>query len=81
MYLTNTKENKMQFETGKTYNTRSICDHNCIVSIKVLRRTAKTIYVEGDQLTKSALRVFNYNGIEQVSPWGKFSMLPIISAK
>ena len=32
-----------QFETGKTYTTRSICDQNCIFSITVISRTASTI--------------------------------------
>jgi len=45
-----------------------------------LRRTAKTIYVAGNALTKKSLRVWNYNGVEQVAPWGKFSMSPVISA-
>ena len=80
MHLTNTKESKMNFETGKTYTARSIGDNDCVISITVLRRTAKTIYVAGNALTKKSLRVWNYNGVEQVAPWGKFSMSPVISA-
>jgi hypothetical protein len=71
----------MKFEIGKTYSTRSIGDHNCIISIKVVRRTEKTLYVEGDELTKKSLRIFMFDKIERVTPWGRFSMAPIISAK
>lgn len=71
----------MKFQTGKTYTTRSIVDSDTTISITVLRRTAKTIYVKGDALTKQALRVWNYNGVEQVAPWGKYSMSPVVSAK
>ena len=32
-----------QFQIGRTYNTRSICDHDCIFSFTILSRTAKTV--------------------------------------
>jgi hypothetical protein len=70
----------MKFQTGKTYTTRSIGDADMVISVTVLRRTAKTIYVKGDALTKEALRVWVFNGVEQVAPWGKYSMSPVISA-
>jgi hypothetical protein len=70
----------MEFQAGKTYTTRSIGDADMVISVTVLRRTAKTIYVKGDALTKEALRVWVFNGVEQVAPWGKYSMSPVISA-
>jgi hypothetical protein len=64
------------FQTGNTYSTRSICDHNCIFSITVAKRTAKTITTtEGKRL---GIRV--YEDIEQVMPFGRYSMAPVISA-
>ena len=33
------------FETGKTYQARSIGDHNCIFTFKVIKRTEKTITI------------------------------------
>lgn len=33
------------FEVGKTYQTRSICNHDCIFSVEVVSRTAKTVVV------------------------------------
>lgn len=64
------------FETGKTYFTRSVCDHDTIFEITVKRRTAKTIWTECGK----TLRVNVYNGVEQVKPIGSYSMCPIIGA-
>jgi hypothetical protein len=64
------------FEAGKTYWTRSICDHDCIIKVSVKSRTAKTIKtVDG-----KVLRIATYNGVEQVKPWGSYSMAPIVGA-
>ena len=35
-----------KFEIGKEYFTRSICDSECIFSIKITGRTAKTVSYE-----------------------------------
>lgn len=42
------KNQVAQFEVGKTYYTRSICNHDCIFSVKVIKRTAKTVVVLKD---------------------------------
>lgn len=65
------------FQPGKTYETRSICDSNCIFSITVARRTAKTITTTSGKL----LRISVYDGVEMVRPYGNFSMAPIIRAE
>lgn len=67
-----------QFEAGKTYSTRSIGDHNCIISVTVARRTAKTIITtEGKRLRVSP----GWAGeAETVKPWGRYSMCPVITA-
>jgi hypothetical protein len=31
------------FNVGQTYSTRSICDHECIHSVTIVARTAKTV--------------------------------------
>lgn len=67
------------FQPGQTYWTRSICDHDHIITVEVLSRTAKTIKaktVRGIQ----TFRISQYNGVEQVMPWGRFSMAPIVDA-
>lgn len=66
----------IKFETGKSYFTRSVCDHDTIFDITVVRRTAKTIWTECGK----TLRVSVYNGVEQVKPFGTYSMCAIIGA-
>lgn len=68
--------NAATFETGKTYATRSVCDHNCIIRVTVASRTAKTIKTAAGKV----LRVSEYRGVEQVKPWGSYSMAPIVGA-
>jgi hypothetical protein len=64
-----------QFQVGKTYSTRSVCDHECIFSVTVTKRTAKTITTE-----RGVHRVAIWDGIEQAKPWGNYSMCPVIQA-
>jgi hypothetical protein len=64
------------FKVGNTYSCRSICDHNCIFTITVAKRTAKTITTtEG-----KTLRINIWGGDETVKPEGSYSMAPIIHA-
>lgn len=66
-----------KFEVGKTYFTRSICDHDTIYKIEIVRRTAKSIWTKcGKQLRVS----LNYDNNESVKPHGNYSMCAIISA-
>lgn len=65
-----------QFQTGKTYASRSIVNSDTWNTITVARRTAKTIWTTcGKQL-----RVFIYEGVEQVKPNGSYSMCAVIGA-
>jgi hypothetical protein len=64
------------FEAGKTYATRSICDSECVISLTVASRTAKTIKTTAGKV----LRISEYAGEEYVKPWGSYSMAPAISA-
>lgn len=65
-----------QFKAGSTYTTRSICDYDCIISITVAKRTAKTITTAEGKL----LRIAAYDNAETVKPWGSYSMAPVIRA-
>ena len=69
----------IQFETGNTYATRSICDHDCIFSFTIATRSEKTVRVKvhGKMVSR---RVSIYNGVEQFKPFGNYSMAAIISA-
>lgn len=67
----------MQFQTSKTYQTRSIGDHDCIIKVTVAKRTAKTITTDKGK----TLRISLYDGIERVKPWGSYSMAPMVTAE
>ena len=69
----------IQFEIGKTYWTRSICDNECVFRITVQKRTAKTLTFRDHNETRRR-KIETYNGIEFVMPLGRSSMSPAISA-
>lgn len=69
------------FTVGKTYSTRSACDHECIYSFVILARTPKSVTVEvhGRRVSR---RIFaDYAGAEAFRPFGSYSMAPVIRAK
>lgn len=41
-----------KFEIGKEYFDTSACDHNCIFTIKIVKRTDKTVTFERDGETR-----------------------------
>lgn len=72
-----------RFEVGKTYQTRSICNNECIISITVTARTEKTITVIEHGETKRLKindKSTEYHKAETVYPWGHYSMAPQIHA-
>ena len=73
-----------KFEVGATYKMRSICDHNCIWSYKVIARTACTITLEDDHGEVKRCRInraWSLNrDAETVFPLGHYSMAPTLSA-
>ena len=68
-----------KFEAGKTYKTRSICDHNCIISATIEKRTEKTVTatIRGQQ---KIFRIGEYDGAEFIKPLGSYSMAPMLTA-
>lgn len=67
------------FAVGKTYSTRSACDHNCVFRFAIVKRTAKMITFTylGKQHTRG-VRV--RDGVEVCLPLGSYSMAPVITA-
>lgn len=65
------------FAVGTTYQTRSIGDHDCIISVTVAKRTAKTVT---DTKGKTFRITHDYRGDEMIRPWGRYSMSPCLSA-
>ena len=70
-----------QFIPGRTYSTRSICDHNCIFEITVASRTKCTIKTTDGKTLRIAKWETEYSKAETVFPMGRYSMAPAIAAK
>ena len=74
---------KARFEVGKTYYTRSICDNDCIIRGKVLKRTAATVTMEtifGVKTIRIIKCLTEIHGAEAVKPLGTYSMAPTLTA-
>lgn len=67
-----------KFEAGKTYQTRSICDHDCIIRVSVASRTAKTIKTTSGKTFR--VNTLHDGSAEYVKPWGSYSMAPMVDA-
>lgn len=67
-----------QFEIGKEYTARSICDHDCIFSEVVTSRTASTVTVEGFRNKRCKIH-HDDAGNEYIEP-ARYSMAPIFRA-
>jgi hypothetical protein len=75
----------IEFQIGQTYRCRSICDHNCIWDYTVVARTAKTVVLleaEHPARRRGSFRckIKVWDGVETVSPQGRFSFAPVLSA-
>lgn len=68
-----------QFEAGKTYSTRSLCDWDCIYSFRIVARTEKTVKVTirgKEEIRKITVR----DGVESIKPHGSYSMACVLYA-
>jgi hypothetical protein len=69
----------MQFQVGKTYQTRSACDYDTVFSFTVVSRTAKTIKLKS-HFEITSRKVYLTDGVEHCNPRGTYSMHPVIRA-
>ena len=72
-----------KFEIGNTYSMRSICDHECVWSYIVTKRTATTITITDGKEVKTCRinkQISEWNGTETVHPLGRYSMAPSLHA-
>ena len=71
--------NMTKFQIGKTYQTRSICDSECVFSFTVFDRTDKTIVIDvhGERVKR---KVYIHENEETAMPLGRYSMAPCIKA-
>jgi hypothetical protein len=65
-----------KFQPNFIYSTRSICDYETIIIVRIAKRTEKTVTDTDGK--RYGIKV--WDGIEQIMPWGRFSMAPTISA-
>lgn len=70
------------FEVGETYSMTSVGDHNCVWKYKVVKRTTKTITLEGIDGADGGgtKRPSIWDNAESVNPLGSYSMAPILRA-
>jgi hypothetical protein len=68
-----------QFEIGKQYSARSICDSDTVFTFTILKRSAKFITIKAWGEEKR-VGIYEYDGAEQARPLGNYSMCPIIRA-
>lgn len=70
-----------RFEIGKTYESRSICDWNCVTTFTVTKRTSQFITIDGDSLDEpKRVKIKERSGGEFAYVDGVYSMAPTISA-
>ena len=73
-----------KFEIGKTYETRSLCNSDCKITLTITARTDATITAINDCGELQKLRInkklTEIREAETVLPWGRYSMAPMISA-
>ena len=67
------------FKQGQALSSRSICDHNCIFTGTVVKRTAKTLTITTRGETKRC-KIHESDGIEFIYPLGRYSMAPVFKA-
>jgi len=72
------------FEIGKTYATRSACDHNCIFEYTVIARTKSFITIKDKWGEESRVGCkpckYRPEEGEVAYPEGRYSMCPVIRA-
>lgn len=68
-----------KFEIGKEYFDRSACNHDCIFTIKIIKRTEKTVTFERNGKTRRAKLFFDEHG-EYIIP-ERYSMAPVFRAE
>lgn len=70
------------FEVGKTYFSRSICDHECIFAYTVTARTAKTVTLYDIKMDTNVgkRKITILDDEETIAPKRKYSMAPIVRA-
>lgn len=73
-----------KFEVGKEYSVRSICNHECVWTYKIVKRTGCTVTIYDGEKAKTCRinkKISEYRGAESIYPNGNYSMCAILSAE
>ena len=71
------------FEVGQTYTMSSICDHNCVWTYTVTKRTAQTVTItDGKEIKTCRISKLysQHRNAETIFPLGQYSMAPMLTA-
>ena len=78
------RDGLITFDAGKTYTISHIGDSCLFTSYKVVRRTAKSVWVtncdHNDERKVCRRSITIWNGCEQFKPHGSYSMCQIVRA-
>ena len=66
------------FEVGKKYWDTSACDHNCVFTIEIIKRTDKTVTFRRRGKERQA-KIYTDNNGEYIVP-ERYSMAPVFRA-
>ena len=71
-----------RFEVGSTYSMKSICDHNCVWFVKILKRSKcyLTVKISGT-IQPVRCRIKHYISGEYIYPLGRYSMAPMLKSE
>jgi hypothetical protein len=69
-----------RFEAGQSVSCRSVCNHDCVWTGIILKRTAKTVTVKLAHERERRCKIHVRRGVEFIYPFGQYSMAPIIWA-
>lgn len=73
-----------KFEIGKKYSMRSACDHECIWTYTVMKRTESTITIKDEfgkvKTCRISKQISEWNKAESIKPLGSYSMAPTLVA-
>jgi hypothetical protein len=69
-----------RFEAGQVVSCRSACDHDCVWTGTILKRTAKTVTVKLEHERERRCKIHLRRGEEFIFPLGNYSMAPVIFA-
>ena len=68
------------FAINTQYSTRSACDHDCIFTYTVTRRTEKSVWVKDSHGKEKRCKIYLFDNVESIFPEGHYSMAPIVRA-